>query len=93
MHRCIICLGSNYHCKEHMGQARRMLSQAFPRIRFAKECSTSPYGLSNPSLFSNQVALVETSLEEQNVYNICKSIEAACGRLPEDKIQIGRAHV
>ncbi len=86
MHRCIICLGSNYHCKEYMVRARRMLSEVFPRIRFAKECSTTPYGMSNPSLFSNQVALIETSLEEQKIYSICKNIETACGRLPEDKM-------
>ncbi len=87
MHRCIICLGSNYQCKEHLGRARRMLSEAFPQIRFAAERLTSPYGLSNPSPFSNQVALIDTPFEEQKVYGICKTIEAACGRLPEDKKQ------
>lgn len=85
MHTCIICIGSNYNRKENLAFARRRLTESFPGIAFAGEEETEPVGLKNPALFSNQVALVHTELDESEVSIRLKDIEREAGRTPEDK--------
>ena len=85
MHRCVVCLGSNYHSNEYMNHAREMLNNSFPGIRFASVQMTIPYDFKNPSMFCNQVATFTTKLEEEDLKLHIKNIERVCGRLPEDK--------
>ena len=76
MHKCIICIGSNYNRKENLLLARRRLVDLFPTIRFTSEQETRPLFFRSPALFSNQVAMFFSEL---------KAIEQSAGRRPEDK--------
>lgn len=85
MHKCIICIGSNYDRKQNLLLARERLTDLFPSIRFASELETQPVGFSNRALFSNQVAMFFCEAEAEKVEDELKSIERAAGRCPEDK--------
>ena len=87
MNICIICIGSNYHRKENLLTARGKLQKSFPTIRFASEMETEPFNLKNTALFSNQMALFTSDLEEEYITNILKKIESEAGRHPEDKAE------
>ena len=67
MHKCIICIGSNYNRKENLLLARRRLVDLFPTIRFTSEQETRPLFFRSPALFSNQVALFFSEAEEEKV--------------------------
>ena len=73
MHKCIICIGSNYNRKENLLLARKRLAE------------TQPLFFRSPALFSNQVALFFSEAEEEKVKKELKAIEKCAGRRPEDK--------
>ena len=85
MHKCIICIGSNYNRKENLLLARKRLADLFPSIRFTTERETQPLFFRSPALFSNQVALFFSEAEEEKVKKELKAIEKCAGRRPEDK--------
>ena len=85
MHKCIICIGSNYNRKENLLLARRRLVDLFPTIRFTSEQETRPLFFRSPALFSNQVAMFFSEAEEERVRKELKAIEQSAGRRPEDK--------
>ena len=75
MHKCIICIGSNYNRKENLLLARKRLADLFPSIRFTTERETQPLFFRSPALFSNQVALFFSEAEEEKVKKELKAIE------------------
>lgn len=85
MNTCLICIGSNYHREENLPLARRKLQALFPSVCFATEVETEPLHLTNTALFSNQVAMFTTCMEEKEVILALKQIEFEAGRRPEDK--------
>lgn len=86
MSTCLICLGSNYRREESLPLARCKLQALFPTICFATEVETEPLHLRNTALFSNQVAMFTTGIEEKEVIRALKQIEFEVGRRPEDKL-------
>lgn len=85
VHKCIICIGSNYNRKENLLLARIRLADLFPTICFTTEQETQPLFFRNPALFSNQVARFFSEAEEEEVRKELKAIEQSAGRRPEDK--------
>lgn len=85
MHKCIICIGSNYNRKENLFFARQKLADLFPSIRFTSEQETQPLFFRSPALFSNQVAQFFSEVGEEMVRKELKAIEKSAGRRPEDK--------
>lgn len=85
MHKCIICIGSNYKRKENLVLARRKLIDLFPTIRFASEQETQPLFFRSPALFSNQLALFFSEIGEEKIKKALKAIEKSAGRHPGDK--------
>lgn len=81
----LICIGSNYNREDNLLRARNRLTAFFPSIRFAEEVETEPYLLSNPALFSNQLARFHSDEGIEQVKARLKTIERLAGRLPEDK--------
>lgn len=81
----LICLGSNYNREDHLLLARNQLTALFPSIRFAEEVETEPFLLSNPALFTNQLARFHSDEGTEQVKAQLKAIEQLAGRLPEDK--------
>ncbi len=87
MHRCLVCIGSNYNREQNLFLARKELTDLFPNIRFAPEQETSPLLLNNPALFTNQVAIFFSDEEENVVKYKLKAIETMLGRCKEDKMK------
>lgn len=85
MHKCIICIGSNYNRAENLSFARKKLTDLFPSIRFTSEQETQPLLFRSPALFSNQVAQFFSEAEEEPIRKILKAIEQTAGRRPKDK--------
>lgn len=85
MYVCLICIGSNYEREKNAAFARERLIQLFPSIRFGMEQETQPCCISNPALFTNQLALFSTDCDKNSVIDSLKEIEKEAGRLPEDK--------
>ena len=86
-HSCLLCMGCNLDRTAHMTSARRDLENHFPGIRFGTEMETEAIGSGFLSPFSNQVALLHTSLSAQEVHTLLKQIERNHGRVPDDKAQ------
>ena len=86
-HSCLLCMGCNLNRTAHMTSARRDLENHFPGIRFGTEMETEAIGSGFLSPFSNQVALLHTSLSAQEVHTLLKQIERNHGRVPDDKAQ------
>lgn len=84
-HICLISLGSNTDRERNINLAQRQLALYFPGIRLGTEMDTIPVGLSNPAHFTNQLAMMYTSLSIEEVKQILKKIEIQAGRLKEDK--------
>ena len=87
VHSCVLCIGSNFHRETQMAFARQRLRSHFPAIRFGEEMETIAMGEGVLSPFSNQVAVLETTLSVEEIRSILKAIEQESGRTPEDKMQ------
>lgn len=81
----MICIGSNYNRKENLLLARKRLVDLFPTIRFTSEQETRPLFFRSAELFSNQVAMFFSEVEEERIKKELKAIEKSAGRRPEDK--------
>ena len=80
MHRCILCIGSNYRAETYMGMAEMLLNQRFPSIRWGKLIKTLPEETSCPAPYLNRAALLNTIWDADTLRYYFKSIEKACGR-------------
>ena len=57
MHRCILCIGSNYRAETYMGMAEMLLNQRFPSIRWGKLIKTLPEETSCPAPYKHRKSL------------------------------------
>lgn len=85
MPTCLICIGSNHRQEESISLAQRKLRELFLGIRFSTAQETTPLYLTNPALFTNQVALFHTEHSQAFICRELKEIERVAGRVPADK--------
>lgn len=86
MHRCILCIGSNYRAETYMKMAEQLLSQRFPYIRWGKMIKTLPENTTHPALYLNRAAQVDTNWDVKTLREFLKDIEKACGRTSTSKL-------
>lgn len=84
-HHCLLCMGSNTDRFAHLSDARKVLNEAFPGIRFGKLMETEAIGSRFLSPFSNQLAHFTTTLSPEEIHDLFKVLERESGRLPDDK--------
>ncbi|MDE7379018.1 MAG: 2-amino-4-hydroxy-6-hydroxymethyldihydropteridine diphosphokinase [Paraprevotella sp.] len=82
---CWLCLGCNHETAVGLSQARSLLTELFPDIRFGTEQRTAPIDFPNSSPFVNQVACFHTTRPIVDILPELKDIEHACGRREEEK--------
>ena len=80
MHRCILCIGSNYRAETFMELTEMLLNRRFPSIRWGKMIKTLPEGTTCPDPYFNRAASFDTAWDADALRNYFKSIEKACGR-------------
>lgn len=85
IHRCILCIGSNYHAETYMGMAEKLLGQRFPYIRWGKIVKTLPEGGIRSAAYLNRAVLLDTTWDAGTLRNFFKEIEKACGRTSTSK--------
>lgn len=84
MYKCIISFGSNYFCQEHFQKSWQELSPYLLDIHYSPKVYTNPINFPYSSEnFLNQIIYAHTHLELEQLQQICKDIEIACGRTPE----------
>lgn len=87
LHRFVLTLGSNNEPQKHLSLARAGLrSLGLERLTFspARESAPISFGLSD-ALFSDQVAVGETSMELETFAAHLKALERRTGRTPEQR--------
>lgn len=85
MNTAILCLGSNNNKEVNLKKALSLLQSHFPEIRFSSPVYTQPENISNPELFLNQIAILQTPETRLSVNALLKSFETRIGRTSEDK--------
>lgn len=85
-HRIYIGLGTNAEYASLLLQsARRKLSIAFRgEQHFSEEVQTMPIDFTKGRMFTNQLAVIETSVPPTLFRSLLKGIERELGRKPED---------
>ncbi len=85
-HVIYIGLGTNAEYGSLLLQsARRKLGIAFRgEQRFSELVKTAPVGMSSKRMFTNQLAVIETSVPPTLVRSLLKGLERELGRKPED---------
>ena len=83
-----IALGSNVgNRRSHLAEARRAIA-AFPQTRLVKETpveETDAIGPGKQGAFLNQMILVETALEPEDLLRRLQEVELGAGRLRGEK--------
>jgi len=79
----LVALGSNIAPAERIAQAARLLKSAFPGVRFSAAYRNPAAGFAGAD-FINAAARFDTALTMDEVRARLQSIEAACGRQPDD---------
>ncbi len=82
---CWLCLGCNHETATGLSQARSLLTELFPDIRFGTEQRTAPIDFPNSSPFVNQVACFHTTRPIEDILPDLKNIEHKCGRREREK--------
>lgn len=87
LHRFVLTLGSNNEPQKHLSLAQAGLrSLELERLTFspARESTPISFGLSD-ALFTDQVAVGETSMELETFTAHLKALERCTGRTPEQR--------
>lgn len=85
--RVILCLGSNLDKEKNMERAAEMLCARFIHIRFSRAVYTEPMDCPRTATFMNQVAILYSEKDADEIRDILKDIERAIGRKPADKYE------
>lgn len=75
MTKAAVSLGSNFDAKQNLKIALQALCNIFPNIKISKSYQTKPVGLITQD-FINLVVLVDTNLQIDEFFAICKKVEA-----------------
>jgi len=85
MNKALICIGTNEERESNLSLCHELLDDAFPDIIYSGTSITTPYGTIYRNDFLNQLALVYTYKEKDEVSKILKSTEKSLGRNSSDK--------
>lgn len=85
MNEYIISIGSNTNKEENMKECRKLLSLSYSAIIYSEMIETVPYGENYSSVFLNQLAIISSDANENEVKDLLKGIELKLGRKKTDK--------
>ncbi len=85
MHRCVLCIGSNYHAETYMGMAEKLIRQRFPYTQWGKIVRTLPEGNIRSDAYLNRAVLLDTTWDAGTLQSFFKEIEKTCGRTSTSK--------
>lgn len=86
MNKALISIGSNEDRESNIALCRQMLNATFGDVNYSKTSVTPPYGNIYKNDFLNQLAVVTTDKEENEISYLLKQMEREMGRSRKDKI-------
>lgn len=85
MNTLLISIGSNENSETNMELCRTLLDEIFEPIIYSETSITEPFGDHYQNHFLNQLALVQTIRNKDDVESELKLLEKQLGRTSEDK--------
>lgn len=85
MNKALLSIGTNEDREENLSLCHELLDQLFKDITYSKKSITTPYGTNYKNDFLNQLALIYTLHEKDEVLDTLKQLEKKIGRNKRDK--------
>ncbi|MDR0824068.1 MAG: 2-amino-4-hydroxy-6-hydroxymethyldihydropteridine diphosphokinase [Prevotella sp.] len=85
MNKALLSIGTNESKEINLALCHQLLDGLYQDIHYSDTSVTTPYGVHYKSDFLNQLAIIYTDKEKEEVYKSLKSIEKEIGRTPLDK--------
>ncbi|MDR1881703.1 MAG: 2-amino-4-hydroxy-6-hydroxymethyldihydropteridine diphosphokinase [Prevotella sp.] len=85
MNKALLSIGTNEDRESNMALCRRFLDNIFTDIFYSGTSVTTPYGATCKNDFLNQLAMIYTDRDKDEVIRLLKSIEKDMGRNVRDK--------
>jgi len=85
MNKALLSIGTNEEREKNLSLCHRFLDKEFGDIHYSKTSVTSPYGTTYKKDFLNQLALIYTEKEREEVAFLLKNAEKEIGRKAADK--------
>jgi len=80
MNNVILSIGSNIDADRNISKALMLLSEDVKIVKHASVLVTSPIGITNQPEFSNSAVLIQTTLDQEALNQLLKTVENRCGR-------------
>ncbi len=85
MNTALLSIGTNENREENLSLCHRLLEKEFDYLYYSDTTLSSPYGSHYKEDFLNQLAIVQTEKEKDEVAAMLKNIERKIGRKSSDK--------
>jgi len=85
MNKALLSIGTNEERERNLILCHQFLNKEFEDIHYSKTSVTSPYGIVYKEDFLNQLAIIYTKKEREEVALFLKKIEKEIGRNDADK--------
>jgi len=85
MNKVLLSIGTNEDKEANLAACHELLDNSFEEIHYSGTSVTSPYGAHYKNDFLNQLAIVYTNKEKEEISLLLKSIEKEMGRKKADK--------
>ena len=85
MNKVLLCIGTNEDTETNLRLCHQLLNSSFGEISYSDTSVTTPYGAHYKNDFLNQLAVIYTDQDKEEVHLQLKSIERQMGRHPQDK--------
>jgi len=87
MNKALISIGTNEERKKNLTLCHRFLNNEFDNIHYSDTSVTKPYGATYKNDFLNQLAIIYTEKEKEEVAFLLKKAEKEIGRNAADKLK------
>lgn len=87
MNKALLSIGTNENKEENLDLCHQLLDNSFEQISYSETSITAPYGNNYKDDFLNQLAIIYTDRDKEDVCKHLKYIEKQLGRIPSDKEQ------
>lgn len=80
----LLGLGSNIEPFENFSQIATLLLKSFEKVSISRVLHIPPVGMNSQHYFLNAIAFIETTMQQDDLKQICNQIEVALGRDRDD---------
>ncbi len=85
MNKGLLSIGTNYDRETNLNICHQLLNDLFSDIIYSDTSITTPYGIDYENNFLNQLAVIYTDKNKEEISQLLKSLEKKMGRDSLDK--------